>query len=171
MLTFNNLPVVNLGPDQSLCPDETVLLDATYPNATYTWQDSSRNRTYLVTKTGWYSVVVDVNHCKASDSVYIDFFDPNCSCSIYVPNAFSPNDDGINDEFKLISIHPLELKTFKIYNRWGNLVFDTTNMSDTWNGNYKGNPADVGTYYYYLKYRCLDTNKEYFIKGDITLIR
>ena len=170
-IVFNEVPRIDLGPDKSLCPEESVVLDATTLNATYLWQDFSKNPTYTVHKTGLYIVEVKVKNCIGIDTVYVDYLQENCQCSVYIPNAFSPNEDGINDELHLIHVINLNLKDFKIYNRWGNEVFETNVIGDGWNGNYKGISAEIGTYFYVLKYTCNFDGKEYVLKGDITLIR
>ena len=66
-------PVVDLGPDQNLCEGSSVLLDATFPGAVYTWQDGSSDPTFSVTETGTYFVTVDLNGCMASDTVFVEF--------------------------------------------------------------------------------------------------
>ncbi len=170
-LTFNDNPIVNLGPDISLCPGETLLLNATTPNATYLWQDNSVNATYLVTQAGSYQAQVTVNNCIGSDEINIDYLKPNCVCTVFLPNAFSPNNDLKNDVFNLINTNDITLKEFRIFNRWGNEVFRTQNLHDSWNGNYKGEPAEIGTYFYYVTYTCGYSGKEMLLKGDITLVR
>jgi gliding motility-associated-like protein len=75
-----------------------------------------------------------------------------------------------NDELHLLSTNGIELKEFKIFNRWGNEVFNTTNSEFGWDGKYKSNKAEIGTYFYYLRYICLVSGKEIISKGDITLI-
>ncbi|MBK7761893.1 MAG: gliding motility-associated C-terminal domain-containing protein [Bacteroidetes bacterium] len=168
---FNVVPSVDLGPDQSLCPERTVILDVTTSNATYLWQDYSNKPIFSVTKDGQYWVKVSLLNCSASDTVLIDFNFPDCSCPIFIPNAFSPNNDLINDELRLLNTLGVNLKDFRIYNRWGEEVFRTNGLFDAWNGNFKGEPADMGSYYYVVKYRCLFNSKDYVLKGDISLIR
>lgn len=112
---------------------------------------------------------VDANSCEVSTNISIP--ERICCDQVFVPNAFTPNNDGKNDEFSLKGSSGIELSQFMIYNRWGELVFNGQNLFDSWNGHYKGGEAEMGTYYYQVKYRCLSTNKIYFLKGDVTLIR
>lgn len=170
IITFHPNPHVDLGPDLSLCKNESIQLDAYTNGATYTWQDNSHKSTYLVTQKGLYEVEVMVNNCSAKDAVNIDFDKPNCTCHVFVPNAFTPNNDLQNDELHLLSTNGIELKEFKIFNRWGNEVFSTTNSEFGWDGKYKSNKAEIGTYFYYLRYICIVSGKEIISKGDITLI-
>jgi gliding motility-associated-like protein len=89
---------------------------------------------------------------------------------IYVPNAFSPNGDGNNDFLKILASGYKQLNYFKIYNRWGQEVFSTTNFRQGWNGKFKNTDAEVGTYFWMLS-ATDPNNKKVFDKGDINLIR
>lgn len=88
-----------------------------------------------------------------------------------IPNVFTPNEDGKNDVFK-IEIKGEEVFDLKIYNRWGGLVFESTNPQNPWNGkvNNSGTECPEGTYYYTLKYK-LRGQEEKTLRGSITLIR
>ena len=170
-LIFNDVPVVNLGPDQQLCPDRTVTLDASTTGASYLWQDNSTKSNFTVHVDGNYWVKVTVQNCSASDTVHIDFEKPDCACPVFIPNAFSPNNDSKNDELRLVNTLGIDLKDFRIYNRFGQEVFKSQAIQDAWNGNFKGEPAEIGTYFYFVRYTCRYNGKEYVLKGDITLIR
>ncbi len=97
------------------------------------------------------------------------------SCSdklVGVPNAFSPNNDGINDELELIVSPTIdEVKSFHIFNRWGGLVYHTDNKYGSWDGNLKGQPVDVGVYVYVLKFVCILDGTTVTKSGDITIVR
>lgn len=87
-----------------------------------------------------------------------------------MPNAFSPNADGLNDGFGIRgNLSLLTAYNLNIYNRWGELVYSTYKPIENWDGMYKGKRADMGTYFWYatFKYR----GKEYIWKGDLTLIQ
>lgn len=87
-----------------------------------------------------------------------------------MPDAFTPNGDGNNDCYKIRASFTPSFFELQIYNRWGNRVFNTTNINDCWNGNLNGKPAEVGTYYYFIRYKtpvCGET----FKKGSIHLLR
>lgn len=113
--------------------------------------------------------VADQNGCESSQNVFVA--EKTCCEGVFVPNAFSPNFDGLNDELRIINTAGIVLKEFSIFNRWGNIVFTTTNTEFGWNGNYKGVMSEIGTYYYFLKYQCVSTKKEYLLKGDFLLLR
>lgn len=85
-----------------------------------------------------------------------------------IPTAFSPNDDGINDQFKIITKRPL-IGELHIYNRWGQEVFTTNDLSKGWDGFYKSRPAAMGTYIYY---GYIDLTEERIqFKGNVLLVR
>lgn len=116
--------------------------------------------TYVVTGTGG-------NGCKFRDSVKVtvDFKNP-----VRVPSAFSPNGDGKNDIFRLVGVTFQTLMEFRIFNRWGQEVFSTTNINDGWNGTYNGKDADMGIYNYIIRIGYPDGTAE-TLKGDVNLIR
>ena len=87
-----------------------------------------------------------------------------------IPNAFTPNGDGKNDRFGPIINCNVTSYHLMIFNRWGQMVFDTVDANDKWDGNFKGVPADVGDYFYSLTFAGPKGNT-YSYKGDITLIR
>jgi gliding motility-associated-like protein len=88
---------------------------------------------------------------------------------VWVPNAFSPNDDNINDNLVLWH-NNASLLLFSIYDRWGECVFTTTDWNKQWDGTYKGKRMDVGTYFYVLKYR-FNSGEEKQQQGDISLLK
>jgi gliding motility-associated-like protein len=87
-----------------------------------------------------------------------------------MPNAFSPNGDGLNDVFKVEGLTYQQLNFFKVFNRFGQLVFYTTDISKGWEGTYKEQLCDAGTYYYQVELVYPD-GKLKRVKGDVLLIR
>jgi gliding motility-associated-like protein len=93
------------------------------------------------------------------------------SCFIAVPGAFTPNGDGVNDYlYPLNALMAVDLQ-FRVYNRWGQMVFETTNWLNKWDGTVGGHPAPAGTYVWTLAYTDPDTGKRIFQKGTSLLIR
>jgi gliding motility-associated-like protein len=105
--------------------------------------------------------------CYDSSSVIVSIMPPD----FMIPNAFSPNGDGINDVFRIVNITNHQIKELSIYNRYGQRVFYGHHPESGWDGTLKGKPCDVGIYYYLLRYSMPDSDKEYVIKGDVTLIK
>ena len=106
--------------------------------------------------------------CEASDSVHIT---AKPCCEMFFPNAFSPNKDTHNDVFRPVTNGHQEIKTFRIINRWGQVVYETKEDRAGWNGQYNGKEQDVGTYYYYISYRCEGSGEFLEQKGEVLLIR
>ncbi|MGB1207247.1 MAG: CotH kinase family protein [Chitinophagales bacterium] len=107
----------------------------------------------------------------AADGTISLSFRANCLPAI--PSAFSPNEDGVNDEFKMHILCPINDYQAQIYDRWGNLIFESTDVSLTWNGKYKGKICDIGVYPYLISYEITENGetKTETHKGHITLIR
>jgi gliding motility-associated-like protein len=92
---------------------------------------------------------------------------------VYVPNSFTPDGDGMNDEFLPIissGYDPSNI-SFLIYNRWGELIFSTKNIEAGWDGTYKGNVAQNGTYYWLLRFKSSSNNEILVFTGHVNLIR
>lgn len=112
----------------------------------------------------------DMAGCTGTDSVHVGV---KLCCEAVVPNAFSPNGDGRNDKFGIVSPGNYKISAFKVVNRYGQVVFSTTNQQDRWDGTMSGTPQSTGTYYYYIKYSCDDddANNEVESSGDVILIK
>ena len=89
--------------------------------------------------------------------------------NIFIPNAFSPNDDGINDRLTFQGRWVLDFH-LSIYSRWGEKVFETNDINDSWDGRYNGSWCQPGVYTYYCRIKC-EAGLKNLLKGDITLIR
>lgn len=105
--------------------------------------------------------------CTINDTTYLAA--ENC-CNVTLPDAFTPNGDGRNDFFKVITTGSHQLLSFVIQNRWGQTIFKTTNLTEGWDGTYKNVKQDAGTYFYILQYKCDGRDRMEKI-GNFTLIR
>lgn len=147
------------------------------PGATVSWYPSNS----VTPKTGYsvsatpdrpttYTVVAKKGACEEVMYVFVDVFIPGCEeGDAFIPNTFTPNGDGQND---ILYVRGLKVEEvyFAVYNRWGEMVFETKDKSKGWDGIYKGKPADVGVFGWYLKVKCYNGD-ETFKKGNVTLIR
>jgi len=140
---------VDLGNDTTLCEGQHLLLSAETPYCTYLWQDGSTESTYLVRYAGVYQVLVS-NLCF-DETAEIEVFYQRCEQELYIPSSFTPNSDGLNDQFKPIFAYPdkIEEYTIYIYNRWGNLLFTSQNPEQGWTG--EGCMNGVYTYVIFYK--------------------
>lgn len=115
-------------------------------------------------------IAIDEYGCQNSDTVQLTSTEWVCDKPfIFVPTAFTPNNDGKNDEIQVNS-HVISEMEFAIFDRWGEKVFETTDQNDTWNGTYKGKTMQPQVFVYYLKATCFNGEK-FEDKGNITLIR
>jgi gliding motility-associated-like protein len=92
------------------------------------------------------------------------------SVNIYVPKAFSPNNDGVNDVLKPILVGIADFHYFTVYNRWGNMIFTTTDPNQGWDGTFKGVPQPVETYLWIAEGVTADGRK-IVAKGMTSLVR
>jgi gliding motility-associated-like protein len=155
-----------LGLDTSICEGETVFLDAGNPGLNHVWNTGATSQTIDVVNVPiTVTVMVDRDGCYASDSVRI-----NSACDIFVPNAFSPNDDGLNDVFTYISKHVSGAEIW-VYDRWGKRVFYSETEKERWDGtdgwdtNY---PAGLYVYIIRGTYR---SGKPFDLNGTVLLLR
>jgi len=164
--------------------DSTLLVADADSAASYSWTPteglSSPNEAttlaYPKQLTLYKVVVTDNRGCKAEGTVEINVFKYSCGESIvYVPNAFSPNGDGEND-FLRVRGEEIRYLRLSVYNRWGQLVFESQNPNMTgditlgWDGIFNGELQEPGVYVYKLEVECSD-NRTFNKKGNITLIR
>ena len=112
--------------------------------------------------------VGDEQNCFDSASITVKIFKTNPQ--IFVPTAFTPNDDGVNDLFRPIGVGIKSIEYFRVYNRWGQLVFNTTVNEQGWDGKIGGKPQSTNTFVWIVK--GIDyLDKPFFRKGTVTLIK
>jgi len=138
---------------------------------TYLWSNGSNVDSIIHLENGTYTVTVtDLNNCKESKTILfnvplIDCFSP----VVYVPNIFSPNGDGQNDNL-FVRGQGIKSLDFIIYDRWGEKVFETNDQTQFWDGTFKGKDMPVGVYSYHLK-ALMNNDKKIEKKGNISLVR
>jgi gliding motility-associated-like protein len=131
---------------------------------------TSQTTTATVNETSTYEVTITAGSCSTKTSVTIYTREFICGdVYIYVPNAFSPNADNVNDVLFVRGENLMEIN-LKIFDRWGELVFETQDQSVGWDGTFKGEKLDPDVYVYHLTVKCVDQT-ENLIKGNITLMR
>lgn len=166
----------NAGPDKLILKGDTLLLNATVTGTavnTFWTPPLFMNDDHLVTPlvyppaTGTYTlhVVSTVGCGSQTDDVQITVFD-----NFHIPNAFTPNDDGKNDQFRVIMLDNYRLVHLYIYNRWGQLVFSSEGAYNGWDGTFKGSPQPGGVYTYHLQIQT-PGRKKIIKKGVVFLLR
>jgi gliding motility-associated-like protein len=112
-------------------------------------------------------LVTDIAGCVGSDTVFVKVYD---GPAYYVPNAFSPNGDGLNDVFRPVPVGMTTTEFFRVFNRFGDIIFETNKWLRGWDGTYLGRTQPTGTYVWVVKGK--DRNgKTVEAKGTVVLIR
>lgn len=173
LIVVNTLPNASAGPDQQIALGQTVILDGA-GGSTYNWSppdglsctncenpDASptQDTEYIVT-------VTDQNGCSSTDTVFVKVDVQNV---LYIPNVFSPNGDGENDVL-FVRGAGIDNFEFRIYDRWGQVIFFSDNQGDGWDGTYKNQPLNNAVFVYTISGKFLNGN-EINEKGTITLVK
>ncbi len=171
---FYKYPVAELGNDTTICLGKTIeLLPTIEKDVLFKWSNSDTTSSITVDTKGEYIVDVVRNLCITSDTVYVDT-EVCIPCRAYVPNAFTPNKDGKNDRYQVVfrDDKDCKLKVFQlqIFNRWGELIFETNDIKTEWI------PPMLVTdnvYGYVLKYSFQDRGiyNTVYDMGSITLMK
>jgi gliding motility-associated-like protein len=176
LLVINPSPLVNAGPDKIAYFGYPVMLDASVlpPSAyTYLWTPAAGlSATNILRPTASPSVnttyilqAEDVNtHCKSTDAVFV-----KSVAEVYIPNAFSPNGDNLNDKWDIPSLVQYPEAVVTVFNRYGNKIFETGNYANNrWDGTFKGTKQPAGSYVYYIN---LNDKRNQVFQGLVTIIR
>jgi gliding motility-associated-like protein len=171
-INFSPLPMVNAGTNQVINFGESVTLSATSSNGTFYWSpntslSSTSSKTPLAqpsNTTSYIANLLDDYGCIVSDTVVISL-----NGSLYAPNSFSPNGDGVNDVFKITSEDITKFEIL-IFNRWGEKIFESTDVNFEWDGTHKGSLSKIDTYVWKIIYSDVNTpNRE--IIGHVNIVR
>ncbi|HEX7411590.1 MAG TPA: gliding motility-associated C-terminal domain-containing protein, partial [Bacteroidales bacterium] len=169
-LTVNPLPLVSLGDDQLLCPGDSIILTPGNAFKSYLWSDGSVLSNLKVTISGNYAVNVFDGLCSASDDIVIDECDPE----LWVPNAFTPDNNDLNDCFKPVSPGIIKSYQIFIFNRWGQQLYESNDAYAGWDGTFKREPCPGGVYTYIIEYSTgtdTATFKQRVKRGTVMLLR
>ncbi|MCB9233098.1 MAG: gliding motility-associated C-terminal domain-containing protein [Bacteroidia bacterium] len=167
-VTLLPLPEIELGPNRTWCPGEAFEISAEGPYIAWIWQDSTTLPFIMVSAPGSIHVTVtDPNGCENDDNLRVERGD--CPVGLFVPTAFSPNGDGLNDYFFPVE-KDLTVTNVMVFDRWGKLLFEAKSAYDHWDGTFRNNALPEGVYTYVISYvdRELIPGKK---AGSVTLIR
>jgi len=167
-LTVKPTPQIEIVPlTDNFCNEDFILLEISTDGKSFIWSTGSSENPLTVTKAGIYSATAFIENCSKTAHYTVE----ECPCVIWLPNAFTPNNDGHNEVFRpVISCHET-LKSYKllIYNRWGNLVFQTSDYSVGWNGNdSQGGTCPEGVYIYRIEYT--NSKNEKVVKNGAVVV-
>lgn len=172
-ITVNTFPVLDLGPDTSICPNGNPItitdnINVGNPHAKWLWNTGDTGSQIVVTTDGRYSTTVTISGCSTSDSV--DVFK---NCYINIPNVFTPNGDGVNDYFfprQLLSRGVTQFN-FSVYDRWGVQIFQSTSLDGRgWDGKFNNKAQPEGVYIYVIDVQFMNGTTEHH-QGNVTLLR
>ena len=166
-----NPPNIELGTDPWLCFGELVNLNVKSDYSFYQWQDGSIDDNFTITSAGTYWVHVSSFCGEDEDTLTVNYYD--CECQIFTPSAFTPNVDGKNEKFKAESVCELNSFELKIYNRWGELLFESDNINKGWDGTTNGTQAPESVYIFRITFEGLANRniKSETIIGHVSLVR
>lgn len=166
---FFPLPNQPFGSDTTVCFEDLpagIVLNARNEGSTCIWQDGNEGPTFYADAPGQYSVAITTEYgCYGEYSIEVMSI---CAGAIYVPNAFTPDGDGINDVWHIKGENVSDF-SLKIWNKWGELIYQNTDMGMPWSGqrddgNYY---VETGSYMYKIEYRLVDENGD---KGDLVTV-
>ncbi len=171
------LPMIYAGADVSVMYGQTYQLNAYSNGGAIQWTPSTfldctdcinPIASHVNTPIEYFLTVTDSFGCRAEDSVFINLF---CYDDLlYIPDAFTPNGDNKNDIFRIRTYGISHLDAFRVFNRWGELVFETDNVSEGWDGTWHGEPCTPAVYVWYFQGTC-ENGFTLTKKGNVTLIR
>jgi gliding motility-associated-like protein len=173
-LTVYSQVIADAGPDDNTIINEPYQLNGS-GGVTYLWTPANvlNNPTFqsptaiLSSDTRFYITVKDANGCVDTDSVLIRVFN---GATFTIPNAFTPDGDGLNDVYRPTYLGIKKLEYFRIYNRYGQLMFETNDIGRAWDGRYKGRMQNIDNYIYVVK--GIDKyGKEKILKGNVLLVK
>jgi len=164
-LTLTVPPSDFLGYDTTICVGNAFTLVS--PSENTTWFDNSVSKEKTIADSGdYWATITDTNGCKIIDTVSVRF-----NVKAYLPNVFSPNDDGYNDTFTpVFSESNMTAYYLQIYDRWGNQLFATKDPAQPWDGKFKGKACSPGVYVYFLTIETAFCQKS-ILKGDVSILK
>ena len=163
------LPAAFLPVDTFLCSYSTLKISSSQTYSSYLWSTGSSQTNITISQPGTYWLrVTDNFNCIGSDTIIIN--PKQCLQGFFVPSAFTPNNDGKNDIFRPLLFGVVKQLKFTIYNRWGQVVYETTKNEGGWNGKVSGKDTDTNVFVWTCEYQFEGEEKK-FAKGTVVLIR
>ena len=169
LITLNPKPNGFLPADTSLCSNQSISITPNKSFLTYLWNTNAVSTSLNISLPGLYWLeVTDNNTCKGRDSIIV--VQKNCLKGLYVPNAFTPDGDTKNDIFRPHLYGTVKQYSFVIFNRYGQVVFETNDLMKGWDGTIKGKAQNPGVYVWKCVYQ-IDNQLINSELGSVVLIR
>ncbi len=159
-------PSLEISQQGNLCEEGAIVLEALSNSSSIRWNTGDTTSFLTITAPGYYSVQAFDYQCFVEKGIAVE-----CPCDILYPNCFTPNGDGLNDFFFPVSSSFIGDYNVHIYNRWGGLIFKSTDPEQTWDGTDHGTQLPSGVYAYVVKYTCSGNPKAFVKHGSILLLR
>jgi gliding motility-associated-like protein len=167
---FVEVPAGFLKSLDSICQNETRLLSTTQNYSGYQWSNGATTSSTTISTPGDYWLIVsNSDGCSGADTIRI-LPKQNCQTIVFVPSAFSPNGDGVNDVFRAGVYGPLSSFKLQVFDRSGLLIFQSTDPSRGWAGFYKGVRQPAAAYVWQCFYQFINGQPQYQ-KGTVTIVR
>jgi len=165
-------PLVSLGADTTCCNIENIILQVNKNFDYYIWNDQSAESSLTIQEPGTYWVEAKSGGCTVRDTIQILENPLLCFCKLYLPNSFSPNDDGTNDVWQPLTHCEIGDYELIIFDRWGSVVFQTTDPEVVWDGKRNQKEQAPGMYIFKINYT-FKSNNDVFnqSQGLIYLVR
>ncbi len=146
------IPYVSLGPDKTVCKEPAYYINTGNQHFIhYEWNTGDTSCCVIADTTGTYYLTAN-NLCGiSSDTIHLTVIEP-CENCLVMPDAFTPNGDGHNDVFRAVARCQMNEYHMQVYDRWGVLLFTTSDPYSGWDGTYKGAQQDMDTYFYRITY-------------------
>ena len=161
-------PQFRFPNDSVVCDEIQLPIDVSCKECLYVWNNGNETSKYIIVSSGMYSITVSNDCGIVKDSVRITVKD--CKSYLDVPTAFSPNGDGLNDVLYAEGRN-IENFSFIIYDRWGQKIFESNNVTEGWDGSFKGKTLEAATFMYFISATATSDGKKIEKKGNVTLIR
>ncbi|MEM6630535.1 MAG: gliding motility-associated C-terminal domain-containing protein [Bacteroidota bacterium] len=155
--------------DTSLCLGDSLVLAIDLAQLPFQWEDGFTEAIRSVTQSGIYTAYVQGDCLSAPYSWEVQFED--CSCKPFLPNAFSPNNDGINDIFFPELSCPLEFYELTVFNRWGEIIFQSPDLQRGWQGQNGSWQAPETVYFYQIHFKSSKETEPRMLSGQVLLLR
>lgn len=167
--TIFPMPEDFLPADTAICSYGKLELTAVSRYSSYLWSTGGVTPSITAEKPGLYWLQVqDNNGCKGKDSIVVALKD--CLSGAFVPTAFTPNGDGKNDVFRPLLFGKVKQYTFTIYNRWGQVIFQSSEVGKGWNGKVAVTPQETSVFVWTCTYQ-FEGREVKYEKGTVTVIR
>lgn len=166
---FNDSLQLALPRDTTLCLGETLVIHPVTNTNDFTWQDGTKSPTFVATQTNQIRIAAQ-NGC-GKDTATMNIVFENCPCSLLLPNAFTPNGDGVNDYFR--PLHACDMKDYNmtVFDRYGEKIYFTKDPLLGWDGKIKTKSFNPGIFVWIIQYTRQSTGQRVEKKGSVLLLR